>query len=87
MIRQAYENREISKVAMIPGAKNPADALTKVGKRNGSLSTLLQRSRFTPHKESGIERTNSKTDLVNAKPSQIDETKPFSNQKVAGVSL
>ena len=48
MIRKAYEKRDISRIVWISGQQNPADDLTKTGRRNGSLSKLVTTAVFTP---------------------------------------
>lgn len=40
-IRQAYQRREIEGIAHVPGAENPADAMTKVVK-SGRLMELME---------------------------------------------
>ena len=47
MIRQAYEAREITKLVWIAGSVNPADNLTKVDMRNGTLAKLLLTNQFS----------------------------------------
>lgn len=47
LLRKAYETRDISSIPL-----NPADDLTKPGKRSGSLSRLLETNYFSPPDES-----------------------------------
>jgi hypothetical protein len=41
LLREAYENREITRISWITGLSNPADGLTKI-KHNGRLEILLR---------------------------------------------
>ena len=53
MLREAFENREITSVIWIPGDENPADDLTKPDKRCGALAKLLRPESSIPMKLHG----------------------------------
>ncbi len=55
MLRECYESREISEVMWIPGAENPADAITK---RNASpaLERLITENKLEVNPQAWIER-------------------------------
>lgn len=77
LIREAYEKRDINDIIWIAGNCNPADGLTKVSKRNSTLSELISKNNFMPHARSWIKRDNR----------SFDENITFSDkQKVPGVS-
>ena len=59
MLREAYENRDLTSVGWIPGEENPSDDLTKPEKRNGSLAKLIQSNKFDPQCVSWIKRDKS----------------------------
>lgn len=63
-IRQAYERRELSSIVWIPGHCNPADDLTKVDKRSGTLADVLSTNTFKPPPGSWIERDAGKDGKV-----------------------
>ena len=56
IVREAYECRDIINIILIPGSDNPADDLTKVGKRCGALTKLKASNKLNPEKKAWIER-------------------------------
>lgn len=58
ILRQAYELREIAKVAWIPSADNPADALTKDTNPSPALMNLMMTNPLSLKKKSWVERND-----------------------------
>ena len=56
MLREAFENREITSVIWTPGNENPADDLTKPDKRCDALAKLLKTGTFDPDEAAWIKR-------------------------------
>lgn len=59
MAREAYERRDITDIVWISGTTNPADDLTKVEQRSGTLFKIMQPNRFHPEAQSWIQRDSS----------------------------
>jgi hypothetical protein len=55
LLREAYERRDITHFAWIPGHENPADGFTKVA-HNKALSRLLATCKFAPTLLATVER-------------------------------
>ncbi len=56
IIREACEKREITEVVWLSGDSNPADDLTKIDKRNGTLAKIISTNNFNPKIESCVDR-------------------------------
>lgn len=61
--REAYGNREIDRVGLVRGEDNPADALSKIGSRNGLLDIIEKGVDKTPVQE-WIVRTDDRTHAI-----------------------
>ena len=56
VLRQAYENREITDIVWISGNSNPADSLTKQRRGNKILRDVVSTGKWSPTKQADITR-------------------------------
>jgi hypothetical protein len=77
LLREAYENREITRISWITGLSNPADGLTKV-KHNGRLEVLLRSNAILIEAAGWVDRpdTRVKTDADDDEADLSDDGAP-----------
>jgi hypothetical protein len=57
VLRQAYENREVSEIRWIDGKDNPADMLTKATATTTALKSLIDTNQLRIRTNGWIERS------------------------------
>lgn len=60
MMREAYEQRELTEIVWIPSEQNPADAMTKESP-SPALDLLMTNNQINIQQKSWVERDNTKS--------------------------